>query len=226
MVLAAGLGTRMRHLTAERPKPLVEVAGRTLIDRTLDRLVETGVREAVVNLHYFPDMMRAHLAGRSAPAIRYSDETDALLETGGGVARALPLLGEEPFFAVNSDNIWMGDDPFRALSDGWDAGRMDALLLLVPREKAVGYTRAGDFSLDDAGRLVRRGESADAPLVFSGAQILSPRLFDEAPDGAFSLNMQWNIAIAAGRAFGVVHPGRWCDVGTPEGVTLAEEALA
>lgn len=225
MVLAAGLGTRMRYLTRNRPKPLVPVAGQTLIDRTLDRVSEAGIPNAVVNLHYLPSMLRTHLIGRQAPAITFSDETSALLETGGGIVKALPLLGSAPFLTVNSDNIWIGERPFAALTEMWDAARMDALLLLVAREDAVGYTRAGDFSLDSDGRLVRRGEAAEAPLVFTGAQILAPRLFENAPKGAFSLNMQWDQAIAAGRAFGVVHRNGWCDVGTPEGLQLAEKAL-
>lgn len=224
MVLAAGLGTRMRHLTADRPKPLVPVRGRPLIDHALDRVAEAGVTEAVVNLHYRSDMLRAHLAERDSPAIAFSDETDLLLETGGGVAKALPLLGKSPFFVVNSDNIWLGPHAFAPLLAGWDAAAMDALLLLVPVAQAVGYTRAGDFSLD-GGKLVRRGAAAQAPYVFTGAQILSPALFEGCPNGAFSLNILWDRAIAAGRAYGVVHAGRWCDVGTPEGLTEAEEAL-
>jgi len=226
MVLSAGLGTRMRHLTADRPKPLIPVSGRTLIDRTLDRMGEVGVREAVVNLHYRPGMIRAHLAGRTVPQITFSDESDLLLETGGGVAKALPMLGPAPFMVVNSDNVWIGADAFASLVSGWDAETMDALLLLVPVERATGYSRAGDFSLDN-GRLVRRGEAPRAPYVFTGAQILSPALFAEAvPEGPFSLNLIWDRAIATGRAFGVVHPGGWCDVGTPEGLAEAEEALA
>ena len=224
MVLAAGLGTRMRHLTADRPKPMVPVAGRPLIDHALDRVQETGVGEAVVNLHYFPDILRAHLASRPAPRIAFSDETALLLETGGGVAKALPMLGDAPFLVVNSDNIWIGEAAFAPLVEAWDAAAMDALLLLVPVKRAVGYSRAGDFSLD-AGRLVRRGDAPSAPLVFTGAQILSPALFHDMPEGPFSLNLVWDRAIASGRAFGAVHPGGWCDVGTPEGVTEAEDAL-
>lgn len=250
MVLAAGLGTRMRHLTVDRPKPMVSVLGRTLIDRTLDRLGEVGVGEAVVNLHYRPEMLRAHLAGRDAPGIVFSDETGLLLETGGGVAKALPMLGDEAFMVVNSDTVWIGTDAFVPLTEAWDAETMDALLLLVPMERAVGYSRAGDFSLDEppsvglepgpattrplpekapargrSGKLVRRGDSPTAPYVFTGAQILSPVLFRDVPEGPFSLNLVWDRAIAAGRAFGIVHPGAWCDVGTPEGLAEAEEAL-
>jgi MurNAc alpha-1-phosphate uridylyltransferase len=211
----------MRHLTADRPKPLVPVLGRTLIDRTLDRVTEAGIDAAVVNLHYHPAMLRAHLAGRK---VIFSDETDELLETGGGVAKALPLLGDRPFMVVNSDNVWLGKNALLPLVEAWDAAAMDALLLLVPVERAIGYSRAGDFSLD-GGRLVRRGEAARAPLVFTGAQILSPALFDDVPEGPFSLNLVWDRAIAAGRAFGIGHPGGWCDVGTPEGLSEAEDAL-
>ena len=226
MVLAAGLGTRMRHLTRERPKPLVPVLGRTLIDRTLDRLEEAGIAEAVVNLHYRPAMLRDHLAGRGTPRIVFSDETDLLLETGGGVAKALPLLGQAPFMVANSDNVWIGADAFAPLPEAWDAKAMDALLLLARVEDAVGYARAGDFFLDHApGPLRRRGEAPRAPFVFTGAQILSPSLFRDVPDGPFSLNLLWDRAIASGRAFGIVHPGAWCDVGTPEGLAAAEEAL-
>ncbi len=265
MILAAGLGTRMRHLTADRPKPLVPVLGRTLIDRTLDRVAEIGVTKAVVNLHYRPDMLRAHLTSREASCpgltrasispldprdgaeewtpgsspgvttrsndrrentlrIAFSDETDRLLETGGGVARALPMLGDAPFLVANSDNIWIGERAFMPLLERWDPEAMDALLLLVPVARTVGYGRAGDFSLD-GGRLVRRGAAPTAPYVFTGAQVLSPALFRDCPEGPFSLNLLWDRAIAAGRAFGVVHPGRWCDVGTPEGLAAAEEAL-
>ncbi len=221
MILAAGLGTRMRHLTADRPKPMVPVLGRTLIDRTLDRVAEAGIGEAVVNLHYRPEMLRAHLAER---AVVFSDETSELLETGGGVAKALPLLGDGPLMVVNSDNVWIGEDALVPLVEAWDAARMDALLLLVPVARAVGYSRAGDFSLDNE-RLVRRGEAASAPYVFTGAQILSPALFGDVPKGPFSLNLVWDRAITAGRAFGILHPGGWCDVGTPEGLNEAEEAL-
>ncbi len=231
MVLAAGMGTRMRHLTADRPKPMVPVLGRPLIDRTLDRLTEIGVEEAVVNLHYRPEILREHLVERKAPEVVFSDEIELLLETGGGVNKALPLLGPEPFMVVNSDNIWIGDDAFAPLLKAWDARAMDALLMLVPVERAVGYSRAGDFSLQHPtqdpgfGSLIRRGDAPAAPYVFTGAQILSPALFKDVPEGPFSLNLVWDRAIAAGRAFGILHPGAWCDVGTPEGLTEAEEAL-
>lgn len=224
MVLAAGLGKRMRPLTDDRPKPMVMADGRTLIDRTLDRLEEIGVREAVVNLHYLPDVLRAHLAGRATPRILWSDETAQLMETGGGIVQALPLLGTDPFAVINSDNIWLGEDVLAPLIEAWRPEAMDALLLLVPREKAIGYERDGDFSLDE-GRLVRRGARPTAPLVFTGAQIVAPHVFTGAPGGPFSLNLIWDRIIAEGRAYGVVHRGGWCDVGTPHGLMLAEAAL-
>lgn len=226
MILAAGLGTRMRPLTDRRPKPLIEAAGRTLIDRTLDRVEEAGIPRAVVNLHYLPEMMRGHLADRPTPLIELSDESDELLETGGGIVRALPILGERPFVAINSDNIWLGERVLAPLLEAWNPATMDVLLLLVPKETAIGYTRDGDFSLDEAGRLVRRGDCPTAPYVFSGAQIIKPEVFAGAPSGPFSLNIIWDKVIASGLASGIVHNGGWCDVGTPEGLGRAEAALA
>ena len=225
MVLAAGLGTRMRPLTNDRPKPLIEVAGRTLVDRSLDRVEEIGVNLAVVNLHYLPEMLRSHLAGRSTPTIKFSDEIDELLETGGGIVKALPLLGEDPFVVVNSDNVWIGENALSPLVEAWRPEVMDVLLLLVPVEKTVGYTRSGDFELDSEARLVRRGDQPTASFVFSGAQIIKPDVFANAPDGPFSLNIVWDEIIASGRAFGAVHDGGWCDVGTPDGLRLAEAAV-
>ncbi len=225
MVLAAGLGTRMRPLTNDRPKPLIEAAGRTLIDRALDSVAEIGVTRAVVNLHYFPDMMREHLSMRRGPEIAYSDETANLLETGGGIAHALTLLGGDPFVVINSDNIWLGERALSPLIEMWRPAEMDVLLLLVPVETAVGYTRSGDFFLDDDGRVIRRGDKPAAPFVFSGAQIIKPDVFDDVPEGPFSLNLIWDRIVAAGRAFGVIHHGGWCDVGTPDGLRLAEAAV-
>ena len=225
MVLAAGLGRRMMPLTADRPKPMVEALGVPLIDRTLDRLLELGVSRAVVNLHYLPGVLTRHLAGRAAPRLAFSDETDLLMDTGGGIAQALPQLGSAPFLAVNSDNIWTGARPLAALIEAWDDASMDALLLMVPRERAIGYTRAGDFELDE-GRLRRRGEAPSAPYVFTGAQIVHPRAFADVPEGPFSMNLVWDRLIASDRARGVVQRGGWCDVGTPEGLRLAEAALA
>lgn len=227
MVLAAGFGTRMGALTKDRPKPLIEVAGRALIDHALDAVAAAGVEEAVVNLHYRGEQIAAHLAPRDAPRIVYSPEEE-ILETGGGVARALPLLGADPFFCLNADAIWTGAAPLPALAAAWDGARMGALLHLVRREDAIGHKGLGDFHRNAAGALTRRGaaEGAGPPYVFTGAQILTPGAFDDAPAGAFSTNVVWDRLIEDGRLFGVVHEGAWVDVGTPEGVSLAEAALA
>lgn len=224
MILAAGLGTRMGKLTAETPKPLLKVAGKTLIDHALEHCVAAGVEKVVVNLHYLGDQIRAALAERRSPEISFSEETE-ILETGGGVVRALPLLGEDPFFTMNSDAVWTGDPPLSILANEWRDG-MGALLHLVARERAIGYSRKGDFFLADDGRLTRRGDSPTAPFVFTGAQIITPEAFANAPQGAFSTNVIWDVLIAEGRLFGVVHDGEWVDVGTPEGLRLAEVALS
>lgn len=226
MVLAAGLGLRMRPITETMPKPLVPLAGRTLLDRALDALADVGVTDAVVNTHYLPQMIEAHLAGRAAPRIVISREDD-LLETGGGVARALPALGGEAFFVVNADIAWE-DGPTPALSRlaaSWDDGAMDALLLLQPVDAAPGYDGAGDFARDGDGRL-RRRDGAAAPYVFTGVQILHPRLFAGAPAGAFSLNLLFDAALAAGRLFGLAHDAAWYHVGTPVALAEAERLIA
>lgn len=226
MILAAGFGTRMRHLTQDRPKPLIEIAGRTLIDRALDRVEAAGVKEAVINLHYFGTMIREHLSARSRPSIRFSDEQPVILETGGGVVQALPMLGDT-FFVVNSDAVWTGPEPLAQLARAWDPAAMDALLLCCPKDRAHGYTRAGDFFLGDDGRLARRGEAAEAPLVYTGAQIIKASAFAGFEARPFSLNLVWNRLNDDGRGIhGLIHAGGWCDVGTPEGIAEAEAALA
>jgi MurNAc alpha-1-phosphate uridylyltransferase len=225
-VLAAGLGTRMRPLTDTRPKALLEVGGRTLLDRAIDRATEGGARRVVVNVHHFADMMLAHLAARITPEIAVSDERDALLETGGGVRKALPLLGPAPFYTLNADAIWTGPAPLPALAAAWDPARMDALLLLVPRERARSYARAGDFFLGADGRPERRGAAEAAPFVHTGAQIIKPAAFAGTPVGAFSTNLVWDRLLAAGRLGAVVHEGDWVDVGAPAGLAAAEAALA
>jgi MurNAc alpha-1-phosphate uridylyltransferase len=227
MVLAAGLGLRLRPLTEARPKPLIEVAGRALIDRTLDRLAAAGVRRAVVNLHHRGDMLRAHLAGRREPEVVFSDESDLLLETGGGVAHALPLLGPGPFYVVNSDIIWRDAhvDSLVALARRWNDRAMDALLLLMPTVGAIGYAGAGDFAMAPDGHLTRRDERVVAPFVFTGVQILHPRLFAGCPQGPFSLNRLYDRAAESERLFGLRHQGDWMDIGTPEGLAAAERAL-
>lgn len=227
MVLAAGLGKRMRPLTASRPKPLVRVAGKPLIDHALDKLDEAGVGSAVVNVHYLPDQMRAHLSQRTSPAITVSDETDALLETGGGVLRALPLIGADTFFSLNSDNVWL-DGPrnvFAALSDAWDEDRMDALLLVVSHAQAFNYTGLGDFHLGPLGEVTRRKQGRVAPYIFAGIQLLSKRLLRDAPEGSFGLMQVWERAIAEGRLFGLPHTGLWYEVGAPEMIGPTEAAL-
>ena len=228
MVMAAGLGKRMRPLTATRPKPLVEVAGKTLIDHVLDRLRAAGVRTAVVNVHYLADALEAHLRSVKGIETRVSDERDLLLETGGGMVRAEPLIDADPFLAVNSDNFWV-DGPVDALTElaaQWRDGEMDALLLLVPQARAGNHKGSGDFHMDSAGRLSRRKSGRVAPFVYTGIQMVSKRLLREAPEGAFSTNILWNRAIEEGRCFGAVHQGLWFDVGTPASIPATEAALA
>lgn len=225
MIMAAGFGSRMGALTAKTPKPLLRVAGRALIDHALDDLAAAGVRRAVVNLHYLGEMIRDHLAGRTEPEIVFSEEAE-ILETGGGIAQALPLLGARPFYTVNADAIWTGPRPLPRLAEGWDGAAMSARLLLVPREAAANHAGKGDFFMDEAGRLTRRGSAPGAPFVFSGAQIVDPAAFADAPAGAFSTNLIWDRLIGEGRLFGVAHEGGWVDVGSPEGLSLAGSMLA
>lgn len=228
MVLAAGLGTRMRPLTDVVPKPLVALDGRPLIDHVLDRLAAAGIRRAVVNVHYLADQLVAHLAARAAPEVIVSDERGVLLDTGGGVVRALPKLGDAPFVIHNSDSVWIegvGSNIDRLIA-GWDDTRMDALMLVALGARSLGYEGAGDFKLTADGRLQRRGKGESAPLVFAGVSIAHPRLFAGAPDGAFSLNVPWDRAIAAGRLFGVRLEGLWMHVGTPAALAEAERNVA
>lgn len=229
MVMAAGLGKRMRPLTASRPKPLVEVAGRTLLDHVLDRLRTAGVGRVVVNVHYLADALEAHLRRRATDLdVRISDERDLLLETGGGLVHAAPLLGDRPFFVANSDNLWIDGpvDTLKLLAARWDDAAMDALLLLVPLARAHCHGGVGDFHMDAAGRISRRRPGRVAPFVYTGVQIMSPRLLADAPAGPFSTNLLWNRAIAAGRAFGLAHSGLWFDVGTPAAIAATEAILA
>jgi len=229
MVLAAGLGKRMRPLTATRPKPLVEVAGKPLLDHVLDRLRAVGIKRAVVNTHYLADAVAAHLKDQAQDIeILISDETGALLETGGGVTKALPLIEDETFLIVNSDNLWIDGpvDAIRLLEERWDEKDMDALLLVVPLANAHCHNGPGDFRMDPIGRLTRRAPGKPAPFVYTGVQLVSQRLFKDAPDGAFSMNLLWNRAIAEGRVFGLVHEGLWFDVGTPPAIAKTEAILA
>ncbi|MBI1202324.1 MAG: NTP transferase domain-containing protein [Rhodopseudomonas sp.] len=227
MVLAAGFGQRMRPLTDTMPKPLVRVAGKALIDHVLDRLADAGVDRAVVNVHYLADQLERHIAARSKPRIVISDERAALLDTGGGVVKALPELGDAPFFHINSDTIWIdGVKPnLTRLAESFDPDAMDALLLLAPSAGSIGYAGRGDFVMQPDGRLLTRPEREVAPFVYAGAAILSPRLFDGAPQGAFSLTRLFGKAIEAGRLHGLRLDGLWMHVGTPEAIGEAEDAI-
>ena len=228
MVMAAGLGKRMRPLTATRPKPLIEVAGKALIDHVLDRLRLAGVHKVVVNVHYLPDAVEAHLKAKASDLdVAISDERDLLLETGGGMVRANPLIDADPFLVVNSDNLWVDGpaDTLKLLASHWDSARMDALLLLVPHARAQNHRGLGDFHMDRAGRLRRRERSRVAPFVYTGIQIVSKALLEGAPEGAFSTNILWDRAIEQGRCFGAVHQGLWFDVGTPGAIKKTEAFL-
>jgi N-acetyl-alpha-D-muramate 1-phosphate uridylyltransferase len=227
-VLAAGLGTRMRPYNGHIPKPLVEVGHKSLIDYSLDRLAVAGVETAVVNVHHLADALERHLATRQRPHIVISDERAELLGTGGGIAKALPLLGGKPFFLVNSDTVWLdGVRPnFTRLAEAFDPKAMDALLLLAPTTDSIGYTGRGDFAMLPDGRLRRRAENQVVPFVYAGAAILTPALFADAPAGAFSLTSLFDRAGDAGRLYGLRLEGIWMHVGTPEAVAAAEAALA
>jgi len=228
IVLAAGLGTRMRPYVGDLPKPLVQVGGKPLIDYALDRLAEAGVERAVVNVHYLANTLERHLAERTTPRIVISDERGELLGTGGGVANALPKLGDKPFFLINSDTLWL--DGIKSnlvrLAREFDATIMDALLLLAPTTGSVGYSGRGDFAMAPDGRLSRRAEREVVPFVYAGAAILSPALFANAPAGAFPLTLLFDRAAERERLFGLRLEGLWMHVGTPEAVAAAEAALA
>ncbi|MCW5690658.1 MAG: nucleotidyltransferase family protein [Pseudolabrys sp.] len=228
MVLAAGFGQRMQPLTATMPKPLVKVAGKALLDHVLDRLADAGVEQAIVNVHYLGDQIVAHTASRRHPMVVISDERDALLDTGGGVVKAMPLIGDAPFYHINSDTIWIdGVTPnLTRLADSFDAAAMDALLLLAPTAGSIGYAGRGDFLMASDGRLSPRAERDIAPFVYAGAAILSPRLFDGAPQGAFSLTRLFNRAIERERLYGLRLEGLWMHVGTPDAIGQAEAAIA
>lgn len=226
MVMAAGLGKRMRPLTATQPKPMVRVAGKPLIDHALDRLDEAGVAKAVVNVHYLADALEAHLASRGAPGVVISDERAELLETGGGMVKALPHL-PDPFFCLNADNIWL-DGPnsaFHDLSRRWNPAEMDALLLVVPHPRALNFRGEGDFTMDPLGRLTRRRPGRVAPYIYTGIQLVSHRLLRDAPDGKFSTNILWDRAAGEGRLFGAAFTGLWFEVGTPQAIAPTEEVL-
>ncbi len=225
MVLCAGLGLRMRPITNHTPKPLIEVAGRSMLDRVLDHLDEAGVPNVVVNYHWLGGQIRDHLAGR--PGVVFSDETERLLETGGGVAKALPLLGKDPFYAINGDIVWFnGLTPaLLRLAAAWDDQRMDALLLMQRTPSAFGYDGAGDFFLDPLGVARRRRMNEVAPLLFAGVQILHPRLVTNVPAGPFSLNKLYDRALSEGRLYGIVHDGEWFHVGDPASLAEVDDRI-
>lgn len=221
MIFAAGFGTRMGALTANRPKPLIEVAGKPLLDHALELGAAAQAAPVVVNTHYLSAQIAQHLSGRP---ISISDESDVILETGGGLRKALPMLGDGPVMTLNSDAVWTGQNPLAELIAHWDETRMDALLLLLPTAQALGHSGAGDFLVDTKGRITR---AAGRPgLVYLGAQILRTEGLTRIDKPVFSLNLLWDDMIANGRAFGVVHEGGWCDVGRPEGISQAETLLA
>jgi MurNAc alpha-1-phosphate uridylyltransferase len=224
MVLAGGYGKRMMPLTKDIPKPMVQLKGRALIDHVLDRIAAAGVKKAVVNVHYCADKLEAHVNKRDQPEIVISDERQELLDTGGGVVRALPMLGDEPFLIHNSDSVWIegvGSNLERMFS-AWDPETMDSLMLLASAATSLGYEGSGDFAMDKDGRLSRRGERQMVPFVFTGVSIAHPRLFEGAPQGVYSLNRLWDAAIDNGRLFGIRLDGLWMHVGTPEALVEAE----
>ena len=228
MVMAAGLGKRMRPLTITRPKPMVKVAGKPMIDHALDQLRDAGIAKAVINVHYLPDSLEAHVLARAEPACAISDERELLLETGGGMVKAArDGMLPDPFFCVNSDNLWL-DGPvnsFRQLSQIWNPAIMDALLLVVPHTGARNYIGKGDFHLDPLGRIKRRGSGRIAPFIYTGIQLVSQRLLRDAPEGPFSTNLLWSRAIEEGRLFGTAFTGQWFEVGTPQAIGPTETAL-
>ncbi|WP_170404704.1 nucleotidyltransferase family protein [Ruegeria arenilitoris] len=218
MLFAAGFGTRMGAMTKDRPKPLIEVAGRPLIDHALDLVNDLGPDRVVANLHYLPDQLEAHL---SPKGVLLSREEPEILETGGGLRAALPLLGPDPVYTLNTDAIWAGPNPLTLLRDAWDPDRMDALLMCIPTNQTIGHTGKGDFTADAEGRITR-----GPGLVYGGAQILKTEGLTAIPDKAFSLNLLWDQMHSQGRLFAATYPGLWCDVGRPEGIALAEGLIA
>ena len=228
MLLAAGLGTRMRPLTDTTPKPLIEVRGRSLLDHALDRVAAAGISRVVVNVHHLADQIEDHVATRKDLDITVSDEREVLLETGGGIKHALPLIDADPFVAINADSLWIdGATPLlQRMMRSWDARRMDMLLAVHATAAATGYDGRGDFTMETTGRLDRRTERGVGPFVFMGVSLLRPKLFADTPDGAFSLSRLFDRALEAERLHGLRHDGLWMHVGTPEAVADAERAIA
>jgi N-acetyl-alpha-D-muramate 1-phosphate uridylyltransferase len=227
MVLAAGLGKRLRPVTDTLPKPLVKIGGKPMIDWGLDSLEEAGVTKAVVNVHYLADQVEAHLAGRASPHIVFSDERETLLESGGGIIKALPLLGEKPFFLINSDTFWLEGEKANLLqlAEMFNSDSMDMLLMLVTPGQATGYEGKGDFSMDSNSRLRRPRQDETVPYVYAGAAVIHPRIFKGAIAEPHSLNRQFNEAITQGRLFGMPMHGQWLTVGTPESIPAAEAVV-
>lgn len=226
MIFAAGRGTRMQHLTTSRPKALVEVAGQSLLDIALGQVQAAGVKDVIVNAHYFGDQIVRHIGDLNQTEIRISNEPDQLLETGGGMRHAAPLLGDNPVFTLNADTVWRGVNPLDCLRNAWEPDKMEALLLVIAKDRATGHKSAGDFSLDPAGRPIRRGNRDSAPYVYVGCQIIAPALVYAHPETVFSFNTIWDQMIARGTLFATVFPGQWCDVGQPDSIPLAEAMLA
>jgi MurNAc alpha-1-phosphate uridylyltransferase len=226
MVLAGGLGKRMRPITETMPKPLIRIAGRTLLDRGLDTLAAAGVEKAVVNVHHFPEQIVAHVASRSRPKVAISDESAGLLDSAGGIVRALPKLGQEPFYVINADTFWIdsGEQNLIRLALAWDAARMDILLMLADIRSATGHTGGTDF-LVGADGVLSRAHNDPAGLIYAGAAIVNPAIFADAPQGPLSLNRYFDEAISKGRLFGMAMRGSWITVGTPDAIPLAEAAV-
>lgn len=227
MVMAAGLGLRMRELSASRPKALIEVGGKALIDHAIDRLEAAGVERVIVNVHAFADLMEDHLARRRSPEILISDERSELLETGGGLKRARPFLGEAPIWVANSDYVWVdgGNDALQLVANAWDPARMDACLIVAPKARTGGFGTPGDFFRAADGALTHRGEAAEAPYHCFGIEIIDPQRVYEWPETRFSLFAIWKAASELGRLFGVVPDGYWMQVGDPDALAAAEARL-
>ena len=229
MIRAAGLGSRMMPLTATRPKPLIEVAGTTLLDHVLDQLRAAGVGRIVVNVHYLAEQIEAHLARHAADfAVTISDERALLLDTGGGLVKTKDLIPDDPFFCVNADNWWTdeGENALLRMARAWDHAKMDVLMLVVPIARAGNTQGIGDFDLDDAGRLSRDGPKGPRGYVWTGVQLIAKRVIADPPAEVFSTNLFWDRALAAGRCFGLVHDGQWFDVGYPQAIAMTEAAIA
>jgi len=232
MVLCAGLGTRMLPLTLSTPKPLINVAGKPLIGHAVKQLENAGIENIIVNVHYLADQVETWVREHDNPAIKISDEREELLETGGGVLKARGLLGSSPFFVLNSDAFWIdqsnlapGDSTLEKMRAGFNPDECDFLLLLARHEAAVGFDGNGDFFCSNDGRLKRRGDADQAPFIFAGCYLAHPRVLDNSPSGAFSMNVLWDRSLAAGRVWGIVHDGLWLHVGTPDAIGAAEDAI-